>query len=416
MSGWLTVFLDLSPEDHEPTLAFWRAVTGYEVSPPRGQHGQFVTLLPPVGDAHLRVQRLDAGPSAIHLDVHVPDIADAADRAADLGARVRERSDDVIVLESPAGLAFCMVGEHEQVPAPPTRWNTHSSIVDQVCLDLPPADYVAECGFWSALLELPLRPSTYPEFHSLERPDDVAVRILLQRRADDTAASAHLDLACDDRAAETERHVALGAVVVRRREGWTVLRDPAGLEYCITDRDPERGTQLQISVARTDPPEQGGEREQLLAFLDYHRATFAMKIAGLDSVQLDTRVAASDMTLRGMLKHAASNEDHWFGAVVGGVDEPEPWASAPFDEDSDWDWHSATSDTAEELRDLWESSVERSRAALVGRDLDAPAARLHRGRTQLNVRWVVLHMIEEYARHNGHADLIREAIDGQTGE
>jgi len=73
-------------------------------------------------------------------------------------------------------------------------------------------------------------------------------------------------------------------------------------------------------------------------------------------------------------------------------------------------------DTAEELRDLWEASVERSRAALAGRDLDAPAARLHLGRTRFNVRWVVLHMIEEYARHNGHADLLREAIDGQTGE
>ena len=91
MGGWLTAFLDLSSEDHEPTLAFWCAVTGYEVSSPRGGHGQFVTLLPPVGDAHLRVQRLGAGPSRIHLDVHVPDIADAADRAADLGARVRER-------------------------------------------------------------------------------------------------------------------------------------------------------------------------------------------------------------------------------------------------------------------------------------------------------------------------------------
>ena len=416
MGGWLTAFLDLSPEDHERTLAYWRAVTGYEASPARGDHGQFLTLLPPVGDAHMRVQRLGAGPSGIHLDVHVPDVADAADRAADLGARVRERWDDLVVMESPAGLGFCLVAGDERVPAPPARWHTHSSIVDQVCLDIPPADYVAECGFWSALLELPLRPSRYPEFHSLARPDDVAVRILLQRRADDSPVSAHLDLACDDRVAETERHLALGAVVVRRHEGWTVLRDPAGLEYCITDRDPDRGTHHPNHVARTDPPGQGSEREQLLAFLDFHRATFAMKIAGLDAAQLDTRVAASEMTLRGMIKHTASNEDHWFGAVVGGVDEPEPWASAPFDEDPDWDWHSATSDTAEHLRDLWEASVERSRAALAGRDLDAPAARLHLGHARFNVRWVVLHMIEEYARHNGHADLIREAIDGQTGE
>jgi hypothetical protein len=115
-------------------------------------------------------------PSGIHLDVHVPDIADAADRATDLGARVRERCEDLVVMESPAGLAFCLVGELEGEPAPPARWQTYSSIVDQVCLDIRPADYVAECGFWSSLLGLPLRPSTYPEFHSLARPDDVAVR------------------------------------------------------------------------------------------------------------------------------------------------------------------------------------------------------------------------------------------------
>jgi hypothetical protein len=410
MAVWLTAFLDLSPEDHERTLAFWSAVTGYEVSPARGEHGQFVTLLPPAGDAHLRVQRLGAGPSRIHLDVHVPDRAEAADRAADLGARVRERWDDVAVMESPAGLVFCLVGEHERVPAPPARWPTHSSLVDQVCLDVPPADYVAECGFWSALLEQPLRPSTHPEFHSLERPDDVAVRILLQRRDDDTPASVHLDLACDDRTAETERHVALGAAVVRRREGWTVLRDPAGLAYCITDRDPERGATV-TAATRTDPPAQGSEREQLLAFLDYHRATFAQKTGGLDSAQLATTAAASTMTLGGMLKHAALNEDAWFTQRLGGGALPEPWASVDWEARPDWEWETAADDSPDELRAQWEESVARSRALLAGVDLDAPAAA-----ARFNARWIVVHMIEEYARHNGHADLIREAIDGETGE
>ncbi len=239
---WLTAFVDVEASAHPAEQAFWRDVTGYAVSSARGEHGQFVTLLPPVGDAHLRVQRLGAGPSRIHLDVHVRELAETRGLALDLGAQVLARFDDLVVLGSPAGLVFCLVHEHERVPAPPAQWGSHRSIVDQVCLDVPPAHYVAECGFWSTLLGLPVRASTYPEFHSLERPDDVAVRVLLQRLDDDAAASAHLDLACDDRDAETARHLALGAEVVRRADAWTVLRDPAGLAYCITDRNPERGT------------------------------------------------------------------------------------------------------------------------------------------------------------------------------
>jgi hypothetical protein len=242
--AWLTAFVDADSAAHVAELAFWRDVTGYEVSPSRGEHDEFVTLVPPAGDAHLRVQRLGAGPSRIHLDVHVPDLTDASARALDLGAQVLDEGADVLVLRSPAGVVFCFVHEDEDlgVPAPPSAWTGHLSMVDQVCLDVPPADYVTECAFWSTLLGLPLRASRFAEFHSLERPDDVAVRILLQRRDDDAPAGAHLDLACDDRDAETARHVALGAEVVRRRfDGWTVLRDPAGLAYCITDRDPQRG-------------------------------------------------------------------------------------------------------------------------------------------------------------------------------
>ncbi len=238
---WLTAFVDVESAAHAAEQAFWRDVTGYQVSPARGEHDEFVTLVPPEGDAHLRVQRLGEGPSRIHLDVHVPDLADARERALDLGAQVLDECGDVVVLSSPAGVVFCFVRQHERVPAPPARWAGHRSMVDQVCLDVAPADYVAECAFWSTLLGLPLRASTYPEFHSLERPDDVAVRILLQRRDDVGPAAAHLDLACDDRDAETARHVALGAEVVRRFDGWTVLRDPAGLAYCITDRNPQRG-------------------------------------------------------------------------------------------------------------------------------------------------------------------------------
>ena len=162
---------------------------------------------------------------------------------------------------------------------------------------------------------------------------------------------------------------------------------------------------------RTVPPEQGSEREQLLAFLDYHRATFATKTGGLDSAQLAATAAATTMTLGGMLKHAALNEDMWFTRRLGGGALPEPWAGVDWEAQPDWDWESAAGDSPDQLRTLWAESVARSRAVLADVDLDAPAAAVGS-----NARWIVLHMIEEYARHNGHADLIRERIDGATGE
>lgn len=238
---WLTAFVDVVPEDHEQAVAFWLGVTGYALSPVRGEHGQFATLVPRSGDAHLRVQRLGAGPSRIHLDVHVPDPVAAAARASGHGAEVVDTVDGVVVMRSPGGLSFCFVTEHERVPAPALSLSGWSSTVDQVSIDVGPAGYAVECGFWSTLLDLPLRGSSYPEFHSLERPDDVAVRVLLQRCAEEAPVRAHLDLACDDRPAETARNLRLGAAVVRREDDWTTLRDPAGLEYCITDRTPRQG-------------------------------------------------------------------------------------------------------------------------------------------------------------------------------
>jgi hypothetical protein len=96
------------------------------------------------------------------------------------------------------------------------------------------------------------------------------------------------------------------------------------------------------TIARTEPPINGGEAEILLAFLDYHRDTLRMKADGLDAAQLDQRLEPSPMTLGGMLKHLAYVEDWWLNQVFAGHPEPEPWASADWDADNDWDWHSAT--------------------------------------------------------------------------
>lgn len=168
------------------------------------------------------------------------------------------------------------------------------------------------------------------------------------------------------------------------------------------------------------PPRLSDEVATLLGFLDYQRATLAWKCDGLTDEQLRVALAPSPITLGGLLKHVAYIEDDWFTEVVGGEPTPEPWASVNRLKDPDWEFSSAAGDTGQELRALWAERVARSRA-VVDRALraggDDPLGAAHTawlGRVSL--RWVILHMIEEYARHNGQADLIRESIDGATGE
>lgn len=169
---------------------------------------------------------------------------------------------------------------------------------------------------------------------------------------------------------------------------------------------------------RIDPPDAGGEVATLLGFLDFQRATFGWKTAGLNAAQLSVTTAASDMTLGGMMKHLALVEDSWLSERLMGKDAVAPWAHVDWDSDRDWDWHSAAADSPESLRTLWEESVGRSQVSVAEflRDGDlGQLARRRDGRAP-SARWILCHMIEEYARHNGHADLLREDIDGESGE
>jgi uncharacterized damage-inducible protein DinB len=169
---------------------------------------------------------------------------------------------------------------------------------------------------------------------------------------------------------------------------------------------------------RVDPPITGDERTLLTAFLDYHRATLRDKVRGLSEAQLGRRIAASELTLGGLVKHLALVEDSWFTEVFAGEPLGEPWAAVDWDADRDWDFHSATQDSPEELLALYDAACQRSRAVVAGAasldDLSTPLER--KGDARFSLRWILLHMIEETARHNGHADLLREAIDGVTGE
>jgi hypothetical protein len=235
---WITAFLDLEAGEHARAIEFWRGVTGHGLSRPRGEAGEFASYLPPDGDPHLKVQRLAAGHSGVHLDLHVPAVAPAVEDAVALGARVIADREHV-VLRSPGGQPFCLVAERAALPAEARAWpGGHRSSVDQVCLDVPPDLWDAELAFWRDLTGWSARIGGR-EFVSLLRPPTMAVRVLLQRLDDpQPGVTAHLDLATDDREAEVARHVALGASVVAVHAEWTVLQPPAGPPYCVTDRLP----------------------------------------------------------------------------------------------------------------------------------------------------------------------------------
>jgi uncharacterized damage-inducible protein DinB len=171
---------------------------------------------------------------------------------------------------------------------------------------------------------------------------------------------------------------------------------------------------------RPEPPLTGTEAETLVGFLDFQRATLEWKCSGLDHAGLTATVGASTMTLGGLMKHLAYVEDDWFGHVLLGLPYDEPWASAGWSADRDWEWHSAAEDDPADIRALWTAAVARSRAraaqALVDGGLGIVADRKWSDGRAPSLRWILTHMIEEYARHNGHADLLRESVDGLTGE
>ena len=174
--------------------------------------------------------------------------------------------------------------------------------------------------------------------------------------------------------------------------------------------------------ARIEPTAGLGEADMLQAFLRYHRDTFRMKIAGLDAAQLNRALPPSAMTLGGMTKHLALVEDSWLSSSLLGRPDAEVWREVDWEADVDWDWHSAVDDAPDYLRDLLDTAIaasEQITAEVLGGDegLDLRAVRVQRASGEaFTLRWILVHLIEEYARHNGHADLIRESIDGTVGE
>jgi uncharacterized damage-inducible protein DinB len=165
-------------------------------------------------------------------------------------------------------------------------------------------------------------------------------------------------------------------------------------------------------ITRERAPYIAGERQMLEAWLDYHRETLLSKCSGLTAEQLRERAAPpSNLSLLGLVRHMAEVERGWFRRFIGGV-EPGFLYSSETDPDGEFD-HVDGADPEQDFT-TYLQEIDLARRAAAGRGLDETFHHPRRD-AEVSVRWVYVHMVEEYARHNGHADLLRERIDGQTG-
>jgi len=171
---------------------------------------------------------------------------------------------------------------------------------------------------------------------------------------------------------------------------------------------------------RPEPEPAVGEVETLLGFLDYQRATLKWKCKRVDAAGLSTKIAASSITLGGLLKHMAFVENECFARWLPDNERLEPWRSIDWSAQPDWEWETAANDSPAALIGQWLEAVDLSRSitkeALANGGLEQLAKRKWPNGDAPSLRWILVHMIEEYARHNGHADLLREFVDGETGE
>ncbi|HEU5267599.1 MAG TPA: DinB family protein [Jatrophihabitans sp.] len=168
---------------------------------------------------------------------------------------------------------------------------------------------------------------------------------------------------------------------------------------------------------RIDPQPTGSELDTLCQYLDYQRETMLLKTDGLTRAQLAQPLPPSTLTLGGLLNHLALVEDSWFEERFLGRPEREPWAGIDWDADPDWEFRTAADLEPDQLRERYRQACERSRATVAAAtSLDQLSVLPLRSGSPFSLRWMLFHLLEETARHAGHADLLREAIDGTVGE
>lgn len=231
----------------------------------------------------------------------------------------------------------------------------------------------------------------------------------------------HLDLRPSGSRDDTvEQVVALGGVVVAdHREadgaGWVVVADPEGNELCIERSAAERAAPAPVDTGeRTLPVDRAGDERALLTqMLDWYREGVLVKVRDLGEAHARALPVRSDTSIIGLLKHLAVVEDSWFARFLD-VPPPAPWADVDWDADPNWEFHSALEQPLAEVVELYEQACQRSREITAAHALDE--VRADGELPAFSLRWVLLHLIEETARHLGHLDLLREHLDGTTGE
>ncbi len=169
---------------------------------------------------------------------------------------------------------------------------------------------------------------------------------------------------------------------------------------------------------RATPPgiRTSDERTMLIGMLDWYRAGVLNKVAGAAQDVVAARPGRSETSIGGVLKHLAAVEDGWFTIVFAGQPAPAPWDAIDWDSDPNWEWRTGGEDPLADTVALYEAACARSRAVTAAHSLDDIGADTETKREPFTLRWVLVHLLEETARHLGHMDILREQLDGTTGE
>ena len=169
---------------------------------------------------------------------------------------------------------------------------------------------------------------------------------------------------------------------------------------------------------RQDPdPTTTTERDSLTQYLDYQRETILLKTEGLTKEQLTREIPSSGLTLAGLLYHLALVEESWFEVKFRGLKPRDDFAGVDWDADPDYEFRTATDQDPDWLRRRYRDACDRARQVVADADsMDAASVSTRVGGKPFTLRWAIMHLIEETARHAGHADLLREAVDGSVGE
>lgn len=287
-------------------------------------------------------------------------------------------------------------------------------------------DPYALAGFWSqalSLVEDPTNPNALEDDEAyLVDPAGTSPALLFIRVPERKIIKnrLHLDLEpATTRDEEVAWLLALGATLVddRRRPdgtGWQVLADPEGNELCVERTPVEGGEPAAVDTGERPMPKVGaaGERETLQGLLGWYREGVTRKLDGISQQVAAASPVRSGTSIAGVVKHLAVVEDAWFTCRL--AEGPDPWAHVDWEADQDWEWRTAREEPIAQTLQVYHQACARSHAVAAGRQLDT-VIRSSNGR-DLSLRWVMTHMLEETARHLGHLDILRELMDGTTGE